>query len=116
MEQVETASKTLRQEVYQAIQNIWETYYFIGEEKDLPFHLSMLLYKLGYYAEAIDYLDYSLQFYGKDPGMFYNKAKCYLQLQSLEEATEALDIALDIYPQFEVARALKFEIEAEFST
>lgn len=55
MQQVESASEPLRREIFIAIQNIWSTYYFIGEEQDLPFHLSMVLYKMGYYAEALDF-------------------------------------------------------------
>ena len=111
MEQVETASPELKQEVNLAIQNIWKTYYFIGETEDLAFHLSMVLFKMGYYAEAIGYIDYSIELYGKDPGMFYNKAKCYCELQSLEPALESLEIALTLYPQFEEAQLLKDKIE-----
>ncbi|MGK7926937.1 MAG: tetratricopeptide repeat protein, partial [Spirulina sp.] len=104
-------SEPLRRELYRTIENIWETYYFIGEEKDLPFYCSMLLYKMGYYTEAIAYLDRSLQFYGEDPGILYNQAKCYGRLQSWEKALATLNKALEIYPQFEAARALQVEIE-----
>ena len=113
MIQVENISEPLRQELYQAIANIWEMYYFMGEEKDLPFHLSMLSYKMGFYLDAIAYLDRSLQFYGEDPGIYYNRAKCYRNLQSLEEALKNLNKALALYPQFEEAQLLKTEIEAE---
>lgn len=114
LRQVETAQKSLLQEVYRAIQNVWQTYYFIGESKDLPFSCSMLLYKMEYYAEAIVYLDRSLQLYGDDPGIFYNQAMCYAQLSCLEAVQLALDKALALYPQFEAAQALKAQLENEF--
>ncbi|MEM9538863.1 MAG: SAM-dependent methyltransferase [Cyanobacteria bacterium P01_E01_bin.42] len=114
MMQVENISVSLRDELHRAIANIWEMYYFIGEEQDLPFHLSMLSYKMGFYEEAIAYLDRSLAFYGDDPGIFYNQAKCYRKLQFRAKALKALDKALELYPQFEEARQLKVEIEGEF--
>lgn len=113
MIQVEDISVSLRQELYRAIANIWKMYYFIGEEKDLPFHFSMLLYKMGFYREAIAYLDRSLEFYGEDPGIFYNQAKCYRKLQARENALKTLDKALELYPQFEEAQMLKILLETE---
>ena len=107
MQQVETASERLCQDVYQAIHHIWQTYYFIGEEEDLPFHCAMLLYKMGYFYDAIDYLDISLQCYGEDPGIRYNQAMCYLALEMLDEALESLEKALAVHPEFEAAQDLK---------
>ncbi|MEO0535651.1 MAG: SAM-dependent methyltransferase [Cyanobacteria bacterium P01_A01_bin.123] len=113
MEQVETASDSLCDEIYQAIHNIWQTYYFIGEEKDLPFHCAMLLYKMRYYTEAINYLDCSLEFYGDHPGVLYNQAVCYLHLKSPEQSLASLDRALNVDPQFEAAQALKGKVEKQ---
>lgn len=108
--QIKHASALLCQEVYHAIQNIWQTYYFIGEDKDLPFHCAMLLYEMGYYKEAINYLEISLQCYGNNPGILYNQAMCYLQLSFAEQAIICLDSALALEPQFEAAQALKDEL------
>lgn len=110
MQQVETASEVLIKEVYTAIKNVWKTYYFMGEKQDLPFHLSMLLYKMEHYTEAITFLQYSLYFYGEDAGMYYNQAMCYYQLQHWNLALEAIDKALQIYPEFTAAQTLKTEL------
>lgn len=110
--QVETASEILCDEVYQAVQNIWQTYYFIGEEQDLPFHCAMLLFRMGYYDEAINYLSYSLQYYGDDPEILYSQAMCYMQLESFEKSLNCLEQALALSPDFEAAQALKDEIDA----
>lgn len=115
MGRIETASDAWCQEIYRALHNVWETYYFIGEEQDLPFHLAMLFYKLGYYQDAIAFLDYSLQFYGEDPGMYYNQAMCYVRLESRELALQSLDRALTIQPQFTAAAELKTELETEYA-
>ncbi|MEM9214869.1 MAG: tetratricopeptide repeat protein [Cyanobacteria bacterium P01_F01_bin.150] len=108
--QVESAPARLCQEVYHAIQNIWQTYYFMGEEQDLPFHCAMLLYKMGDYHEAIAYLDISLQFYGEDPGIRYNQAKCYVALEALDKAWASIEKALSVYPEFAAAQALRTEL------
>jgi len=101
MQQVATTSEQLHQEIFTAIQNVWATYYFIGEEQDLPLHLSMVLYQMGYYSWAIEFLDHSRSLYGDDPGIYYNKAMCYHRLELPDKAAEVLDKARAIYPQFD---------------
>ena len=66
IEHLDTASEPLQQELYRAIEHIWDTYYPIGEQKDLAFHLAKLLYKMECYQEASLYLQYSLMLYGGD--------------------------------------------------
>ncbi|MBP0012627.1 MAG: SAM-dependent methyltransferase [Roseofilum sp. SBFL] len=113
MRQVESASEVLLQELTRAIHQIWETYYFIGEPEDLPFHCAMLLYKIEAYDRAIAFLQYSLYFYGEDPGMYHNQAQCYCKLQQWNRALEVLDKALALHPEFTAAQELKQQIEGE---
>ncbi len=115
MEQIKTASDTLIQELYWAIQNIWNTYYYIGESQDLPFHLSMLLYNMGYYQEASEFLQHSLKLHGNDPSTYHNLAMCQYRLRQLDEAWESINQTLKLNPDFEAARTLKIKIEAEIS-
>ncbi|MEM8639430.1 MAG: SAM-dependent methyltransferase [Cyanobacteria bacterium P01_G01_bin.54] len=113
MAQVETLPEALRSDVYQTLQNVGEMYYFIGEEADLPFQLAMLFYKLGYYSDALAYLDESLRLHGEDPGMFYNKAKCYCELNDSAAALQMLAHALALYPEFEAAQELWEALQGE---
>jgi tetratricopeptide (TPR) repeat protein len=113
MEQAESAADVLKQELYGALQNIWEMYYFIGEQRDLPFHLSMLLYSMGYYPEALEYLRYSLQLHGADPSTFHNMAMCHYRLRQLDQARSCLEQSLALNPGFEAARAMKIKLEGE---
>lgn len=110
MQHVEKASEVLCQDLYIAVQKVWETYYYIGEKQDLPFHLSMLLYKMEHYDRAIFFIDRSLELYGEDPGMYHNKALSYIRLQQLDNAVKMLDKALELLPKFESAQDLRRQL------
>lgn len=45
-------TEPLRRALYQAVQQIWALHYPIGEEPDLAIYLGLLMYELGYTAEA----------------------------------------------------------------
>ncbi|NET56060.1 MAG: tetratricopeptide repeat protein [Symploca sp. SIO2E6] len=110
IQHLNTASESFQQELYQAIEGIWETYYPIGEQKDLAFHLARLLYKMRYYREASLYLQYSLMLYGANAITLYNLGKCYYRLGQLEQAIEQLDRALEVDPSLEAARSMRIKI------
>lgn len=114
--QVSAATEALRQELYWAIHEIWDGYYHIGETWDLPFHLGVLLYKMGFYSEALDYLQHSLTLYGPDPGAFYNVALCHYSLQQWDAALEAADQALALDPSDKAAQELRVKIEGAGAT
>ncbi|NER24740.1 MAG: tetratricopeptide repeat protein [Symploca sp. SIO1C2] len=110
IQHLDTASETLQQELYQAIECIWDTYYPIGEQNDLAFHLARLLYKMTYYREASLYLQYSLMLYGASANTLYNLGKCYYRLGQLDQAIEQLDKALEVDPSMEAARSMRKKI------
>lgn len=100
MSRVSSASEVLKKELYLVIKNIWDTYYPIGEQKNLPFHLGMLLMKMKYYAEAADYFQQSIQLYGLDSHTIYNIGMCYYHLQQQDAAFYCINqsLALDQRP------------------
>jgi tetratricopeptide (TPR) repeat protein len=104
---VDSASGVWQQELYRAIERVWDDYYPIGEEKDLAFCMGMLLYCMGYYAEALSYFQRSLQLYGPDPNTFYNMAMCHYGLRQLDTALNFVNRVLDLDPTFEAARAIQ---------
>jgi tetratricopeptide (TPR) repeat protein len=81
LEKVETSSLVQRQELYQVAQQVWNAYYPIDEKQDLAYALAVLLYNLGYYAEALNYFQISLQRYGPHENTLSNMAKCRAALQ-----------------------------------
>ncbi len=111
--QVESASASLRQELYQAIQQVWNMYYSIGEENDLPFKLGSLMYAMDYYPEALNYYQHSLSLYGPDAATMYNMSLCYYCQRHWEAALEYIDRALKLDPAHEGARAMRIRVQPE---
>jgi len=101
----------IRKGLYQAVIQIWEMYFHIGEDQDLPFALGRLLYGLDYYTEAIEYFHHSLRLYGSDATVFCNLAMCYDALHQSDIALEFIDRCLGLKPDFRPAISLKKQIK-----
>ena len=110
---LETASESLFPELLTAIENIWDNYYPIGEQKDLPFYLGMLLYNMGYYPEALEYLNYSYQLFGDEASTFYNMGMCHYRLRQLNEALEYMNRSIELDQEFEAAKGMRIKIQSE---
>jgi len=113
MSEVAKASETLRREAYRAIYKIWDTYYFMGEQRDLAFHLGMLLYGMDYLPEALDFFQRSRQLHGEDPITLYNLGMCHYRLRQLEEALTCVTKTLELNPNFEAAKEVRIKICSE---
>jgi tetratricopeptide (TPR) repeat protein len=111
--QASTATAPLADELCQAVERIWENYYFIGEARDLPFHLASLLYALGQYARALEFWGYSHELMGPNPTTFYNRALCYSMLGQDAEALTMLAQSLAAEPAFTPALEMQARLEAQ---
>jgi tetratricopeptide (TPR) repeat protein len=112
IKRVEDVPEAVSQELHLAIVQVWETFYPIGAQADLAIGLATLLHHLGYYPEALEYLEQSRQLFGPDPGVLYDMAYCHYMLGNLDDALRAADQALELQPTFEAARAMRLEIQA----
>jgi tetratricopeptide (TPR) repeat protein len=110
---VESAPPPLKQELYCALQQVWDNYYHIGEEHDLAFYMAMLLYGMQYYPEALEHFQRSLRLYGPDPSTFYNMAMCHYNLRQLEAALEYINQTLELDSTFEAAKAARIKLRSE---
>jgi tetratricopeptide (TPR) repeat protein len=107
LSQIDSASESLRQELRQTAQKIWEMYYPLEADRDLAFHLGMLLQALAYYANALVYYTHSLQLYRPDSSTFYNISMCHYNLGQLDDARANVNKALELDPNFEAAKVLR---------
>ena len=92
-----------RGRLFQAIIQIWDTYYSLGEETDLAFDLGVLLLDLQFFQEAVEYFQLSLDTYGMDMNTLFNQAVCHALLGDGEQAERLLHIILNDDPTFEEA-------------
>ena len=112
MDNLEDASEPLKQEVYRAIERVWDCYYPIGEEADLAFQLGMMLYKMQYYPEALNFFERSVGLYGHHPETAYGMGLCYKGLRQMDRALTYVNQALESDPDYEPARALRIQIQS----
>jgi tetratricopeptide (TPR) repeat protein len=112
VDRIEHATESEKQELYRVIQEVWEVYYPLGEERDMPFHLAVLLYEMGYFAEAIEHYDRSVKLYGPSAAVAYNTSLCHYYLRQFEAAFESIKAALVLDPDCEDARRLLVRVKA----
>ena len=115
LNQVESTSESLQQELNLAIQQVWDNYYHIGEERDIAFYMAMLLYGMKDYREALEYFDHSLRLYGPDASTLYNMAMCHYSLRQLDQAIECVNQTLEINPAFDAAKTMRIKIQSEMA-
>lgn len=115
LERVKEASEDEQYALSQTVQQVWNTYYHIGEEQDLAFAIGVLLYRMQYHTEALDFFQHSLDLYGSDQSTFYNMAMCYSSLRRIEEAVACLDRTLERYPAFDLAKTLRIKLESQLN-
>ena len=113
MAHLETASEYQCEELFFVLQQIWDNYYPIGEQRDLPFYIGMLLYNMGYYPEALEYLEQSQKLYGDDASTIYNMGMCHYRLRQLQFALDCIDRTLELDREFEAAKGMRIKILAE---
>jgi len=112
MDRIEHATETEKQELYRVIKQVWEVYYPLAEDQDVASHLGVLLYETGYYVEALDLFNRSVELYGPDAMISYNMALCHYGLGQIEAALEHVNEALALDPDFEDSKTLRIKIEA----
>lgn len=92
--------------IIEMIEKVWKTYFPLGEELDLAYHLACLLYEMGRYQEALCYFQYSLEIYGAHTGTYYNMSACYQLLGDAEQAQLLLRKILQTDPDNVEAKTL----------
>lgn len=104
-----------KEELAWTVNQVWEMYYPIGEEWDAASYMSMLLYSMGYYTDALTYLERSLALYGPFVTTYHNMALCHAAMRQPEQAMECVAKALEQDPTYDASRALQLKLQAEFS-
>jgi tetratricopeptide (TPR) repeat protein len=100
-----------RRELLEAISEVWDIYYPIGEAQDLAFDMGTLLYQLDEYEDALTYFRHSIGGYGPRAATLTNMALCQYMLGDMEAARASVESALAQAPDNEAALALKREME-----
>jgi hypothetical protein len=100
---VDSCSIEEREELLQALQQVWEAYYPIGEQLDLPFRIGVLLYSAAWYGEALEFFRRSERMHGPHSSTSYDMGMCYYMLGEQESAQACVDEARRLDPECEEA-------------
>ncbi len=90
-----------RRRLKQVLDSTWSTYFTLEEPYDLAFEIGGLLYSLGYYTDALQYFDYSVNIYGHSPDEYYNRILCHYQMREDQKFVSDLRLAKTGFPDFE---------------
>ena len=104
-----------KQQLHETILKVWDSYLPIGEEVDLAFEMGTLLLEMEFHAEALEFLQRSVDLHGIAPGTAYNIAVCYYGLDQMDRAMEYVDQALNLDCDFAAAKTLRTELEPALS-
>ncbi|HBL29116.1 MAG TPA: hypothetical protein DD490_19970 [Acidobacteria bacterium] len=105
-----------RRELCAVARRVWEMFLPIGEERDVAFHLGLLLACVEQIPAALDLFTESLRLYGPDAATLYNVALCHHRLHRPEASREAVEQALALEPGHPGARRLHLVLQGEPAT
>ncbi len=80
IEKIADADGATREDIRDALSEVYERHYPMPGEGDVPFALGLVLYELEDYAEALDCFEASLDRFGPDAATEHNIALCREQL------------------------------------
>eukprot|EP00968_Pinguiococcus_pyrenoidosus_P022389 scaffold3184_cov254-Pinguiococcus_pyrenoidosus.AAC.5 len=98
--------------VFQALERVWDQFYHIGEDEDIPFELARIAYHLNtsYYSRAMDWYLASLEMFGEHYITFYNLALVRYGLKEYRTAKENLMMSMELNDRYEPAHELLKEL------
>jgi len=106
-----TAGNDLKLETYRAVQQIWDNFYYLGDDKDVAYALGLVLMAIENYAEAANFFGISLEMHGPDFSTYYYLANCHYETQKLELALTYVRQSLAANADFEPAQTLLTQIQ-----
>ena len=83
----------------------------LAQAKEAGLSVSYVLLDKEFYAEALEFLQHSVDLYGAEPGTLYNMAVCCHGLRQTAKAVEHVERALELDAEFDAARALRIKLQ-----
>lgn len=89
---------------------VWEYYFKVESNQDVPFALGGLYYALDEYEQSLHFYQLSCKLFGENADNLYNLALCYQALEQDNSARKFCQQALKLDPSYEAASELLAEI------
>lgn len=113
LERVEHADPDVQREVRIALLRVWDNFYSIGDEIDVPFEIARIFYRLDHYLDAVKFYRVSLDMFGYHKMTVHNVGLCYYYMRELEEALHWFDRALELDADYGPSREWRLRVKAE---
>ena len=112
-DQAEAAHSDTQQEVARAMAKVWDLFYFLGNDRDVPFAMGRIFHRMGQYHQAIHYYQHSVRLLGDDRATFYNIGLCHYKVGQSAAALHYFDKSLEVDATYSFARDWKLRVQAE---
>lgn len=104
-----------KRELFLALARTWKNYFPIGESRDVPFELARVLFRMEYFEQALHFYEESLRLCGKHKMTYFNMGLCEYYLRRLEAARDCFEQALEMDPDYGIAREWLVRLEPEIN-
>lgn len=112
-DQAETAPEEVQQETARALARVWDLFYMVGDDRDVPFAMGRIYHRMGQHQQAIQFYMHSTRLFGDDRATFYNIGLCHHKVGQNTAALHYFDKALAVDPGYSYARDWKLRVQAE---
>lgn len=101
---MEDASTLNKRELFLALTRCWANYFPIGEQKDVPFEMARVLFRMEYFEHSLKFYEESIRLFGRHKMTHHNMGLCYYYLRRLAQAKQSFEMALELEPGYGAAR------------
>lgn len=103
---------SVQHSILNGLERVWRYFFKLEKSQDLPFAIGTILYNMGFNEKAIEFYNYSLEFFGKDKDTYFNLALAYHDLGNYVKAQEIINESLKISSKDKAMTELQKEIES----
>lgn len=104
--QLEQTTAVERELIRDMVWQVWKTHLPIATDDDIAFSVGVVLFRLGWPAEALELFEESMRVCGPDASATYNIAMCYAALGRTRVARGWLEKTRALDPEFEPLQLL----------
>ncbi len=97
--------------ILNGLERAWRFFFKLEKSQDLAFAIGATLYNMGFNERAIEFYNYSLEFFGKDKDTYFNLTLAYQALENYTKAHEMINESLKISPKDKAMAELQSELE-----
>ena len=106
-EKVATMHPLMKQDLFRSLIKLWDNYYPMNKDRDLPFELGRIFYKTKDYNKAIEFYQCSAKTNISSLDVIYfNIGVCYKDIGLKESAITYAEKSLEVNPNYERSKQL----------